>query len=447
MKLAGLDIGTTTICGVLVDAGTGDILSAVTRPNASRRAGNSSWEALQDPAVIVDTAREILDSFLRVHADVGGICVAGQMHGILYVDAFGRAISPLFTWQDGRGDMREADGTSTAVRLSAALGSRLSTGMGTVTHAYNSAHGLVPAGAAALCTIGDYVAMGLGRCAAPRMDASNAASLGCFDLVGGDFRRADLEALGMDPRLFPEVTRSVPAVGETARGMPVYCAVGDNQASFIGSVRDVRSTALFNVGTGSQVSIRMDSPGEVPGLDVRPFPFSGFLAVGAGLSGGKAYALLRDFFERTLRLFTGHETEVSWETMNAVSGQGLRVDTRFSGTRADPSVRGSITGIGSDNFTPENLVIGVREGIAEELIGFYEHVPADRRGVVSSIAGSGNGIRLNPALRGVFERRLGMEMQVPAHREETSFGAALIAGVASGILPGLEAAGQLVRYL
>ena len=88
----------------------------------------------------------------------------------------------------------------------------------------------------------------------------------------------------------------------------------------------------------------------------------------------------------------------------------------------------------------------MREGIAAELLGFYECVPSDQRARVSSMAGSGNGIRLNPALREVFERRLGMRMRVPVHGEETSFGAALIAGVARGVLPSLEAAGQLVRY-
>jgi sedoheptulokinase len=62
------------------------------------------------------------------------------------------------------------------------------------------------------------------------------------------------------------------------------------------------------------------------------------------------------------------------------------------------------------------------------------------------MAGSGNGLRLNPALREVFQRKIEMRMRVPVHGEETSFGAALIAGVASGALPDLAAAGSLVRY-
>jgi sedoheptulokinase len=449
MKLVGLDIGTTTICGLVVDAGSGEILSVVTRPNASRIPGAQAWEALQDPGVILAAVREILDGFLGRGQDIGGIGgigVAGQMHGILYVDRSGKAVSPLYTWQDGRGDLVDAHGTSAATRLSQSLGSRVSTGYGIVTHFYNAAHGLVPRGAASLCTIPDYVAMTICGRAAPLLDASNAASLGGFDLAVRDFRRSGMDSLGIDARLFPAVTDCFPALGEARPGVPVFAAAGDNQASFLGSVRDARATVLFNVGTGSQVSVPVDTTAEIPGLDVRPFPFGGYLAVGAALCGGRAYALLRTFFERTLRLFAPGESSVSWDTMNATTGPGLSVDTRFSGTRADPSIRGSIAGIGPDTFTPEHLIVGVREGIAAELIGCYQGVPSARRAQVSSMAGSGNGLRLSPALRGVFEQRLGMRMQVPAHAEETSFGAALIAGVASGALADLTAAGRLVRY-
>ena len=439
--LIGLDIGTTTICGLVLDAATGEILSVVTRPNSSVLPGKAAWEALQDPVAIMRLVRELVDGFLATFGDVSAIGMAGQMHGILYVDKAGRPCSPLYTWQDGRGDVAEPGGLSTSARLSAALGTRVSTGMGVVTHAFNAAHGLVPPEAASLCTIADFAAMTMSGGTVPRMDTSNAASLGCFDFDRMDFRREAIEKLGLDAGLFPAVTTAFPLLGQTRPGVAVSIAAGDNQASFLGSVREVTTTALFDVGTGSRVSVHVDSAGAIPGIDIRPFPFGGFIAVGAGLSGGTSYALLRRFFERTLKLFTGTETTVSWEAMNAAKGIALDVNTRFSGTRADPSVRGSITGIGVDNFTPENLIAGVREGIAEELLEFYDRMPPAK-----SVAGSGNGIRLNPALRAVFESRLGMSLNVPRHREETSFGAALLAGVAVGVLPNLATAGKLVRY-
>ena len=70
------------------------------------------------------------------------------------------------------------------------------------------------------------------------------------------------------------------------------------------------------------------------------------------------------------------------------------MNTRFSGTREDPSVRGSISGIGVDNFTPENLIAGVREGIAAELLELLRAGAGGRRARVTAVAGSG---KRNPA--------------------------------------------------
>jgi sedoheptulokinase len=451
MKLVGLDIGTTTISALVLDTHTGEVAGLETEPNSAVRAPDGPGQALQDPDTIVATAARVLGHLLDAHPDVRGIGITGQMHGILYVDRSGRSLSPLYTWQDGRGDLPRRDGLTHATYLARAVGQPLATGMGVVTHYCNALEGRVPAPAAALCTIGDYVAMRLTGASRPLMDATNAASLGCFDAARGAFRLDAMERAGIDTGLFPSVAIDYPALGEARPKVPVYAALGDNQASFAGSVRELRGTALVNVGTGSQLSVWMPQPSESPGIDMRPFPFGGFLGVGAALCGGRAYAMLADFFERTIRLFTGASGAVRWDVMNAVDesalpGGRLTVDTRFSGTRTDPNVRGGIADLGVDTFTPEHLVAGVREGIVAELHGFHERLPEQTRRGVTRLVGSGNAIRLNPALRLAFERRFGLPMAVPAHREEACFGAALLAGVAGGTFAGLSDAGSLIRY-
>jgi ribulose kinase len=40
----------------------------------------------------------------------------------------------------------------------------------------------------------------------------------------------------------------------------------------------------------------------------------------------------------------------------------------------------------------------------------------------------------------------GLPLQVPAHREEAAYGAALLAAVGAGLFPDLAAAGRLLRY-
>jgi sedoheptulokinase len=258
--------------------------------------------------------------------------------------------------------------------------------------------------------------------------------------------------LGVEESFFPRVAKSYTAMGENAAGTRVFPGLGDNQASFLGAAGDVRGSVLFNIGTGSQVSLFSEECLEIPGIDTRPFPFGGYIGVGAALCGGRAYALLHDFFERTLRLFGAGApaAAASWDIMNSASAPGterLAVDTRFNGTRVDPSIRGSITGLGPGTFTPEHLIAGVREGIAAELLDFFALFPPALRASATRMIGSGNGLRLNPALQAVFEEHMGMKMRIPAHREETSFGAALLAGIACKAFPDLRAAGRLVRYL
>lgn len=124
---------------------------------------------------------------LQEFPDIGCVGLTGQMHGIVYVDAAGQLLSPLYTWQDETGAQPGPDGKSTAARLTARTGYPLASGYGLVTLACHQAAGTIPDGAAAVCTIADYLAMRLSGRTAPRLTPSMAASLGLFD--GTDFDR------------------------------------------------------------------------------------------------------------------------------------------------------------------------------------------------------------------------------------------------------------------
>ena len=123
-------------------------------------------------------------------------------------------------------------------------------GFGLATHAYNLAAGLVPPAAVTCCTIGDYLAMQLCGLAAPRMDDSNAASIGFFDAEHCAFDQNALQKAGIDPNFVPQLAAE-PVIGHF-RNAAVCAAIGDNQASFLRSVRDKTAEMLVNVGTGSQ---------------------------------------------------------------------------------------------------------------------------------------------------------------------------------------------------
>ena len=62
-----------------------------------------------------------------------------------------------------------------------------------------------------------------------------------------------IKILGIDIPYIPTVTDDYTIVG-FADTVPVSVAIGDNQASFLGSVRDIDNSVLVNIGTGSQIS-------------------------------------------------------------------------------------------------------------------------------------------------------------------------------------------------
>ena len=110
MKTIGIDIGTTTLSGIVLektDTGKPKVLEAKTIENGSFLPTVKDWERIQDAEKIIKKGRELLDDFLDRYPDVERIGLTGQMHGIVYIDKEGNGVSPLYTWQDARGNLCE----------------------------------------------------------------------------------------------------------------------------------------------------------------------------------------------------------------------------------------------------------------------------------------------------------------------------------------------------
>ncbi|WP_219834148.1 sedoheptulokinase [Paenibacillus sp. R14(2021)] len=449
MLVAGIDIGTTSISVVVASAETGETLAVVTRKNDAALETDRSWEHIQDPERIFAIVEELIAECSRHWPDVTAIGVSCQMHGMLYVNREGRSVSPLYTWQDGRGDLPMKTGEDTySLHLGKLEGHSLSSGYGLVTHYYNTLNGEVPPDAAHLCTIGDYVVMKLTGSAVPVMDPSNAAGFGMFATQALAFETKAVKRAGMDAAMLPRICEGYAAAGVTPDGKKVACAIGDNQASFIGSVPQLEHMLLVNIGTGSQISIYTEGYEEIAGLETRPFPGGGFLLVGAPLSGGKSYALLERFFKETCRSFgICIDDDDIYDRMNEMAGKALedgaellRFGTQFYGTRHDPLVLGHIAGLRPDNFTPGHFAAGVLGGIVDELMGYLHLLPGRLLNQIQQAAGSGNGIRKNPVMQQRLQDRLNMPLFLSGAQEEAAFGAALYAASAAGMFPDLKAA-------
>ncbi len=429
MKLLGIDIGTTTISLVVLCDGA-DIAVRTVKNDAFLPA-EAPWARLQDPCRIRDIVLTQLTQLLALHPDIQGIGLTGQMHGIVYLDANGEPVSPLYTWQDGRGDLPLRDGETCVQALSRITGYPLATGYGLVTHYYNLQTGSVPKNAAVFSTIHDYIAMLLAGLHRPQTEAGDAASLGLFDLQNGCFDIAALRRAGIDPALLPAVTHT-PYLGRYAGRYPVYTAIGDNQASFLGATAGETEAMLINVGTGSQFSVYTPQVMQCEGLETRPFPGGGYLLVGASLCGGNAYALLERFFRACIEDMTGQRVESCYAAMDALlcrenAPQALPVvSPLFQGTRQNPTLRGSIGGLSMDNFTPAALTRAMLEGMTAELYEMYRRYLA-AGGKTAKMIGSGNGLRKNAHLQQCVREKFGQALLMSACREEAATGAALFA--------------------
>ena len=439
MNFLGIDIGTSSICGIVYNTVSKDIVS-IAKINNTDMLSCNVWEKVQDANAIVDIVLDLIQELRIQYPDIKGIGLSGQMHGILYVNAEGEAVSPLYTWQDMRGSLLYKDGMSYAAYLSKQTGFPLSTGFGLVTHYYNKVNSLVPQNAVKLCTIMDYTAMRLtGKCE-PLVDCSNAASLGFFDKEKLAFDKEALWNVGIDNSILPEIGKAFSRVGHY-ENISVYTAIGDNQASFLGAIRDIRHSIHITVGTSSQISVYSDDYVNVPLLDTRPLPGGGYILVGAALCGGCSFSLLKKFFSETIKLYTGEEMDDTdlYKIMvsvpyKEVQEDDIRVETLFGGTRSHPEKRGKIMNISCLNWHPENLIRGFLEGMSQELYDFYQLLPNSIRERKTILVGSGNGIKRNPLLCQILEERFKCHLQVSACREEAALGACICGMVGNGYI-------------
>lgn len=451
MKTIGIDIGTTTVCAVLADANTGELLNAQTLTNDSALTGKAKYEKCQDALRILELCRQLLEGYLSVHKDVVSIGVTGQMHGIVYIDQEGKAVSPLYTWQDKRGDQMDDEvGKIYAKELAEITSYPMATGFGLTTHYYNVKNHLVPEEAVSFCTIPDYVAFSLCGGKRAKVHQSMAASLGLYDVQKNGFDTEAIENAGMDAGVLPEVTSENAVCGLTKEGIPVAVALGDNQASFLGSVSP-DCKVLLNVGTGGQLSAYSEKIVYDGELECRPYIGKTWLLAGSALCGGYAYSLMKRFFEEVLEMADTTSKRPIYELLNEAAAKAyeeknqVMVDTRFNGSRNHPELMGSVTGITVDTFRPGQLALGVLKGICEELYQHYVSLPEELKDAVFFV-GSGNGVRMNPLLQKICCDRFGMEMKIPKYSEEAAYGASLFALLACEIKKNLSEVQKLVKY-
>lgn len=454
MYAVGIDIGTTNLELSVADLEKGRILERRSAPNR-RLPSADPYAFFQDPAAITRSVGEMLDS-VETGPDAKPLCsigVTGQVHGILYTDAAGKPLSPLYTWLDRHGT-EAGDGPTPQERLAEKTGVLLPPGYGLLTHYANRLYGRVPEGACRIMGINELVVSSLIGKPLDRTDATNLACFGGFDPVTEkqDLRLLEEVFPGPSPA-FLGLAPPFTLAGETGRNIPAAYPVGDNQAGFFAAVARPEESCLISIGTSGQISLYAKSADCPQSMELRPYLGLGCLWVGAVLCAGKAYealaALLREAFRRAGLAEDGELVfrilrEAAEEAL-AEAEPGLRFDTAMNGTRRDPARRGAITGISLDNFTLGGLALENIRGIAQELADFVKDA-GTAFDPITSIIVSGSAVRKNPLFAKVLKEKFRREIRVPRFDGGPALGAALIGAVAAGKIPLSDVPGIVDRF-
>jgi sugar (pentulose or hexulose) kinase len=405
--------------------------------------------------------------------EVVGIGITGQMHGVMLVNSELEPQSNLITWRDRRTLENDKPGyiahavEALGIDIQRRTGCRLHAGYGGATLHWLSENNELAGGTVAL-TIADYVAGCLTGVIAT--EATHAASWGIFNLQECAWDAEVVERLGITKDVLPVVRSTAKPLGAVQPALAkqlglgnyvqVCSPVGDNQASVIGAAGFAGDAAILNLGTGGQISIPQKEYKFIEKLETRPMPFGlrraqssrlrraqssrGFILVGASLCGGWAYAYLQKFIQATVREFSGVEVsdEETFNRMNTIAAEtgegacGITVDTRFSGARLEPNIRGSISGIGADNLTIANLARGFVEGMVRELADMAASAGVSRFIGITRIIAGGNAVRRNPMVPDVIESIFGLPCYISTGREAAACGAAYAAAICLGLVSG-----------
>jgi len=470
--IAGLDIGTTHLSATVYRLD--DRIAPVVSVQCSNSAATHTGERAElDLAVLYELVtgllRQLAERLGEAVGQLEALGVTGQQHSVALVGYDGIPRGPAITWQDRRvlavddeGDTSLERFISRAGGLAAftAMGCRPATGYAGPSIYWLKETGQLPRRVWA-CLIPDAIVAHLTD-STPCSDPTLAGSSGLFDIVRSEWAWPVIDRLGLERGLFVRPAASGERAGALApnlanatgllQGLPIATAMGDNQASFLGSVRQPQESILLNVGTGAQCSAQIDAFTRMEGLDTRAYLEGAFLLVGAGLFGGRSYAYLQSFYQLVGQQLLGLQdcTEL-YERMNQLAAavpprcDGLRCIPLFSGTRSHPELRASLSGISPDNLTPGHLTRALLEGIAELFYGMADTMQPIT-GARRVLVGSGNGIRLNPVFGEILSSRFGLPLVLPGLREEASLGAALCAGVSAGLIVGWDAASALVQH-
>lgn len=449
----GLDLGTGGTRAIAVNL-QGQPIAQTTRsyPLSTPQPG---WSE-QNPSDWVEGSLNALFDLaprLNGHRPIA-LGLSGQMHGMVPLDADGGVIRPAILWNDQRTG-KAVDAIETAIgrqNLIERTGNPAITGFQlpkvvwlrtNEPEAYaRLRHILLPK---------DYLGYVLtGELATEPSDASGT---GCLNLAQRQWDADILNAINIDPALFPRVVESTAIIGRLKpeiadrvglpAQIPVVAGGGDNAAAAIGL--GISATHLnrgsLSIGTSGVIFVPCDRPIADPAGRVHLFCHAdgGYHLLGVTLAAGGSLRWYRDTFASQLA-FTDL---MAIADLSLPGARGVLFLPHLAGERSphlDPDTRGAWVNL-SLAHTQADIVRAVLEGVA-----FSLHTALDTINnitPVDQLLATGGGAKSNTWLQ-ILADVLQTELIAPSFEEGAAYGAAILAMVGVGAYPNLEAAFKIL---
>jgi|688.fasta_scaffold56856_4 glycerol kinase len=308
-------------------------------------------------------------------------------------------------------------------------------------------------------TVDTWVAAVLSNFDVHVTDSSNAAVTGLADhasLSKHEWSTSVLEALDIDPATLPRIVPTIGVVGEASAlpgAPPIAALVGDQQSSLVGQGGIVPGAAKATFGTGGMLDVYAGTatPTHLTRTKNGTFPIVVY-SQGDTLHWGSEAIMLTagsniEWLVSDLGLLTD-ATSSDVVASSVSSSDGVVYVPALIGMGTphwDYGARGTLLGI-TRGTTRAHVVRAVLEGIAHRGADLLEATEHDTGLRVDRLRVDG-GMSRNHVFAQALANATGRPLEICRETEATTLGAALLAGVASGVWDSLAEATSLVAPL
>lgn len=466
--LLGVDIGTTGAKAALFAADDGRTLASAFEdyplyhpaPGWAEQDPEDWWRA---------TCAAIQTCLAKARAQgiapeqVRALGLSGQMHGLVLLDERDAVVRPCIIWADQR-SAAECDWITTTVgaeRLIDLTSNPALTGFTAPKAIWVRNHEPENfARAVHLLLPKDYIRYRLTGVLA--MEITDAAGTLFLDVRRGAWSTELLERIGLNPSLLPPVRQSIDICGEITpavasltglpAGTPVAGGGADNACGAVGNGIVQPGLVLLSLGTSGVVLAhaaepRVDRSGPTPRAHTFNHSVPGaWYLMAVTQAAGLSFRWLRDHLglpEMALERWGAADAYdlLAAEAAGAPPGsEGLLFLPYLQGERAphlDPLARGGWIGL-TARHDRHSLIRAVLEGVAYSLRDCFAII-REQGLPIEQVRITGGGAR-GALWRHILADVLETELATTQAQEGPSFGAALLAGVAAGLYPSVEAA-------